>query len=758
MKLIENEQHFTDDKRLYTATYFMVLVSVCAAYNCDRLLLANQARSFIHSIFTFLIWSLLLGTGVVISYRFRVKSKLVPAAISLLLMIIAIVRLILSIGTGFIGPILMVFLSILLLLKSVTLFTRRDFLYTYLISLILIIYSASISRDAFFLLYLLTFSVSGVFVLIYDNISEKRMHVYTKSKDNFFSSGSGITVVITFVAVLLYLCIPRFKSSHISHIPSDLLSPSADAEDSAIYDQYDEGISYYHILGYNDADVSDRGGDSYTDGNYYANSRFYDSGQSGNMRPVFLYLKADGDMLARENVYTRFYFEENIWRSLHPSMLRLLTENRMVKLYQDSGYNGELFFQSYEIVSDLPQASLFASLFPFSIEFPSRRITLYDTMALEAPYKLKAGLVYNVYSIAPKDQKLLKLFDYLNKDERLDNLALPDSLPQRIADLTHSITANKSDEPDRIRVLQAYLKENYRVNYSKAAYSGKPFLEEFLFSSKAGSPDLFATALAVMLRIEQIPSRLVTGFVADWYNFNPVTGYYEVGNDDRYTWVEAYMSDKGWVSLLPTENIDIRPRSSSYFMGADILNYFRTKARLFSRQGMIQHMTMGIPLFLLDVLSWIEDGLSMQWNILKQALIRFKELLFDYSERMMIEILVISFLVYAGYWLSKCKPRKSLNKKLILTDPRKFVSLCFMEFLFVMTRNGYEIRRGETPSEFSSRLKSSLGEQHVHVADITEMFSQARYSRLEISREDSRNMYDNFLSIKAYLTRVKSLS
>ena len=71
----------------------------------------------------------------------------------------------------------------------------------------------------------------------------------------------------------------------------------------------------------------------------------------------------------------------------------------------------------------------------------------------------------------------------------------------------------------------------------------------------AGDPDV-ATALAVMLRTQGIPARMVTGYVADEYN--PVTGFFEVRGTHAHAWVEAAV-DGEWLLLEATGAYDPAP-------------------------------------------------------------------------------------------------------------------------------------------------------------------------------------------------------
>src|SRR5204863_9121503 len=73
----------------------------------------------------------------------------------------------------------------------------------------------------------------------------------------------------------------------------------------------------------------------------------------------------------------------------------------------------------------------------------------------------------------------------------------------------------------------------------------------FLFERKAGHCEYFASAMAILLREEGVPSRIVTGFRGgEW---NELTGNFIVRAKDAHSWVEVYFPGVGWYAFDPTQ-------------------------------------------------------------------------------------------------------------------------------------------------------------------------------------------------------------
>jgi hypothetical protein len=129
---------------------------------------------------------------------------------------------------------------------------------------------------------------------------------------------------------------------------------------------------------------------------------------------------------------------------------------------------------------------------------------------------------------------------------------------RRAADLARSVAANASTPTDKLAALVTYLQQNcaYTLN-PPAVPLGEDAVEHFLFQSRRGYCDLFATALAIMGRGVGIPTRFVTGYAGGRYD--PESGRYVLRESDAHAWVEAYVSPYGWVSIDPAPAGDVPP-------------------------------------------------------------------------------------------------------------------------------------------------------------------------------------------------------
>ena len=110
----------------------------------------------------------------------------------------------------------------------------------------------------------------------------------------------------------------------------------------------------------------------------------------------------------------------------------------------------------------------------------------------------------------------------------------------RIEQLANEITAGTDDPLAIANKLEAQLKQRYAYTLDLPGAVSDP-LADFLFVRRAGHCEDFATALALMLRLKGIPSRVVTGF----FGGEQAGNRYVVRSGDAHAWVEAFI-DGAW--------------------------------------------------------------------------------------------------------------------------------------------------------------------------------------------------------------------
>jgi transglutaminase-like putative cysteine protease len=162
-------------------------------------------------------------------------------------------------------------------------------------------------------------------------------------------------------------------------------------------------------------------------------------------------------------------------------------------------------------------------------------------LTIISPRYLERRFKYDVYSVL-SDR-------IIEKEVNLErHLQVPEHLSGRIKDLVKSLVSQTTKE-DIPFVLYRYLgSPPFAYSLKDLPVSENP-LEDFLFETKKGNCEYFASAYAIMLRLAGIPSRLVGGYRGGYYN--DVGGYYLVPQKNAHVWVEVHLKGS-WVRMDPT--------------------------------------------------------------------------------------------------------------------------------------------------------------------------------------------------------------
>lgn len=136
---------------------------------------------------------------------------------------------------------------------------------------------------------------------------------------------------------------------------------------------------------------------------------------------------------------------------------------------------------------------------------------------------------------------------------------LPKDLDPRIVGLAKRLTDGK-DPADAVQAVENYLGT---FDYSlEQKPKGSDPLSSFLFEVHSGHCEYFATAMAVLLRVAGLPTRMVTGFYGGQWISNG--GYYAIRQGDAHAWVEIYFPGQGWVTFDATPSAGREARVNKF--------------------------------------------------------------------------------------------------------------------------------------------------------------------------------------------------
>jgi protein-glutamine gamma-glutamyltransferase len=363
----------------------------------------------------------------------------------------------------------------------------------------------------------------------------------------------------------------------------------------------------------------------------------------------------------------------------------------------------------------------------------ARRSTLGTDFAgsVYNPARNFSQLRYEGISLLPEARPLKARAAGTEYPDAIQNLylQLPDELDPRIPQLAQKITATAGNPYDKAVVLESYLRRNFGYTLNLAGKPGADPLAQFLFVTKAGHCEYFASAMAVMLRTLGIPSREVNGFLPG--EFNDIAGDYIVRASDAHSWVEAYFPGSGWITFDPT------PAANGSASGLfSRLNLYLDWMQLnwnewvinydFSHQlVMAKNVRQNSTDYSESLRRWFRRTQERSMSGLTEWQRRHTVLSMVFPAALVFLLVVLRFdwIHSLAAWLSLAL---QMRQPTALRNNPQLASRLYTEMLRVLEKRGYTRTETQTPREFAATLSQQPSLRSA-VGEFTSLYAEARF-------------------------------
>jgi hypothetical protein len=185
-----------------------------------------------------------------------------------------------------------------------------------------------------------------------------------------------------------------------------------------------------------------------------------------------------------------------------------------------------------------------------------------DAAALAAPRGTRLVQLAGSTSIDPQGvlaapQPPVELYGLVNRRAQRDDaileraalLELPADTDARLVALAGRLSGG-APQPLRVQRTLNHLDRECRYALGVGAFRSTQPVAEFLFEKRRGYCEYFASAAAVLLRLQGIPTRYATGWNVT--EESAAYGHFVVRESDAHAWIEAYVDGEGWIEVDPT--------------------------------------------------------------------------------------------------------------------------------------------------------------------------------------------------------------
>ena len=267
--------------------------------------------------------------------------------------------------------------------------------------------------------------------------------------------------------------------------------------------------------------------------------------------------------------------------------------------------------------------------------------------------------------------------------------------------------ASPSDAAYIQTVLSKFHEEEYFYTLEPPPLGSNP-VDRFLFDTRRGFCEHYASAFAVMMRSAGIPARIVLGYQGG--EINPVGGHMIVRQSDAHAWNEVWLEGIGWYRVDPTAAV--APDRIEVGVSGSLLDGVAVAWGMSASSALVHRLTM----------TW--DAMNAKWNewVLGYGPENQQEFMEwmgmddpGWRKMMLTLIAVIATLV--------------LLLSILLTyryaaPKRDRAAVLYKRFV---NKSGVELLTGETPARFAKRAAVQSRLPVDTIDEITSIYLSARY-------------------------------
>lgn len=336
-------------------------------------------------------------------------------------------------------------------------------------------------------------------------------------------------------------------------------------------------------------------------------------------------------------------------------------------------------------------------------EWPRERFFMARQQQLVRVQAVDQRITYSVVSYPE-----FRLNNELSRFDRDNYTRLPSNSNPLTVELAREMRKSAGTSEAYVnQVLKKFNQEEFYYTLEPPLLGNNP-VDRFMFDTRRGFCEHYASAFAVMMRAAGIPSRIVLGYQGG--EINPMGQYLIVRQADAHAWNEVWLPQRGWFRVDPTGAV-----------APERIQEGRSGAMF---DGIGATWGLNAPSELLYQLTLTWDAINTKWNEWILAYgpdnqSKFMEWLGmenpDWRKMMLVLVAIVVLLIAVISLLLVLRYRP---------PPKDEAARLYRKFTKAA---GVEPAMGETPFSYSARLTIERSDLTEKADDITSMYLDARY-------------------------------
>jgi transglutaminase-like putative cysteine protease len=320
----------------------------------------------------------------------------------------------------------------------------------------------------------------------------------------------------------------------------------------------------------------------------------------------------------------------------------------------------------------------------------TQTISINQQFQLTGSRPLHTQSLYSVKSFIEQPLTIYNGYENLFQYLQIPATGNPNTVDFVIQNINSSMTTQEKIDT----LTSPFLSGDFTYTLSPPLMQSEP-IDQFLFNNKTGFCSHYASALTYMLRLANVPARIVTGYQGGEVQSGNVISVHQF---DAHAWVEAWDNNRGWIRIDPTAIVAPNRILSGLLSMIQIRQEFREQSP-FSLTNLKEYAVFNQLRLLMAKFdhTWNQSILSYnqekQKSLLSKVFGNIKAESFSY---ILIGSFVIIGLFIGLLFLPKRKPKTS--------DESKWINKLFKLF----EKQKISRIENETLQQFSRRINPQL--------------------------------------------------
>jgi len=395
-------------------------------------------------------------------------------------------------------------------------------------------------------------------------------------------------------------------------------------------------------------------------------------------------------------------------------------------------FDGRTWTQGGTVAGVAPQFTETEQAIDYSVTLEPHNKTWLFALDMPERISVPANLTYDFRVVRKEPVKARLRYEArshlgyhanLHEDERQIQraLQLPPSLNPRALQLAATWraqavaqTGGANDAAVTRAALAYFNQQNFRYTLEPPPL-GVHGVDDFLFETRLGFCEHYASAFVFLMRAAHIPARVVTGYQGGEYN--ELGNYYIVRQSDAHAWAEIWLAGQGWKRIDPTAAI--APARVERGLSAAVMN-----------NAALPFMARNPPQWLRELrMNW--DALSNQWN--QWVLGYDTERQFAFLTRLGMKSITwqkMALNMMAGIGLLVALFALFMLRHLIKRQPDK-VQAAWLKLCRKLAKAGLPRAAHEGAQDYATRIAAARPELADAIRDLASRYGALRYGAVQ---------------------------